>query len=203
MTDVFVLDPVGNGPVVITDGDGNTQALTRRYGDSNYGSATYGGTIATRTYGRLRLAWLRDPLGPTSVGGVSMSALAYLRDPLGPTSVRSLVVDLDLPPYVQNDTQPAVTCSLYDGNGNPINLTGYTVNIELVDERSGRTITGTCTIVNAASGQVSWKPLAADTATPGKFVGRFRVTQSAGNYLSVPNDGVVRLDISPRTVKVP
>lgn len=59
------------------------------------------------------------------------------------------------------------------------------------------TITGTVTIVSAASGIVAWTPSAADTAVPGNYMANWVITFPGGKQDTFPADGYLWVEIQP------
>lgn len=61
-------------------------------------------------------------------------------------------------------------------NGVAVNLTGYTVTINIVDKstRVSKVANGACTITSAVNGQVSYQPIAADVNTSGSYDVEFK-----------------------------
>lgn len=74
----------------------------------------------------------------------------------------------------RTDTYP-ITATL-KSNGVAVNLAGFTVTINIVDKasRAVKVNNGSCTITNAAAGQVSYQPLAADVDTSGAYDVEFK-----------------------------
>lgn len=89
----------------------------------------------------------------------------------------------------QGVTTPAYTATIYDANGNILNLTGASVNFQMTNEYAGNVVNAPATITNAALGQVSYSWASADTATPGLFSTEWKVTLSGGGTYIYPNAG--------------
>ena len=87
----------------------------------------------------------------------------------------------------QDDTAPALQATLSDSNG-PINLTNATsVKLVMKGNNTATVVVGTCTITNAAQGQVSYTFTAGNTATPDVYQVEFEITWSGGGEQTVPN----------------
>lgn len=98
------------------------------------------------------------------------------------------------------DTSPALIETIIDpATGAPANLTGATVTFLL------RTLTAATPVVNAAaaintpatSGSVTYTWQTADTATPGSYLGSFRVTTAGGATYTWPTQGYLDIVIEP------
>lgn len=90
----------------------------------------------------------------------------------------------------QTDTLPPITASLTDTNGTVVNLTAATsVSFAMSNFLAGVTVRGTATVVNAATGSVSysWKP--GDLATPGVYCVEWAVTWTGGGTTTYPQHG--------------
>lgn len=88
----------------------------------------------------------------------------------------------------QHDTYPPLTATLTDLNG-PINLTTATsVKLILRDDADAVTVSGTCTIVSAAAGTVSYTWITGNTDQVGSYKGEFEITWATGKIETVPND---------------
>lgn len=89
----------------------------------------------------------------------------------------------------QNDRIPAFQATLLDGYGNPVNLTGATVVFNMKSSAGVAKITaGTCSIVTATAGIVSYAWAPGDTNTVDTFSAEFEVTFPSGLNASFPND---------------
>ena len=94
----------------------------------------------------------------------------------------------------QNDTSPSLRATLQDANGNPVDVTGASVQFHM--RSSGSVIVdAVASIVTPASGIVeySWAP--ADTATVGSYQAEFEVTYASGAVETFPNTGYIRVRI--------
>lgn len=92
----------------------------------------------------------------------------------------------------QNDTSPAMTATLQDAAGAPVNLTGASVRFHT--RRNGKaaaTVDAAAVIVNAAAGSVryNWSP--PDTAISGTYQAEFEVTYADGSIETYPNTGYI------------
>lgn len=87
----------------------------------------------------------------------------------------------------QFDTDPALSATLSDVNG-PIVLTNASsVKFVMKGKSSATVVTGTCTIVDAVSGKVSYAWVAPDTNTPDTYSVEFVIHWTAGGVQTVPN----------------
>ena len=91
--------------------------------------------------------------------------------------------------FGQNDTGPALTDTLYDSNGNVVDLTGATVKFTMTDRFGVVVINAAAATVNspATGGSVSYTWQAADLANAGTFRARWVVTFANGEVESFPN----------------
>jgi hypothetical protein len=96
----------------------------------------------------------------------------------------------------QNDTQPRLLATLQDGDANPINLTGASVQFHMRTLAGSLVTNRAAVIVTAASGDVRYDWIAADTATVGSYQAEFQVTYSDGTIETFPNSGYIRVEIS-------
>lgn len=85
-----------------------------------------------------------------------------------------------LPSIVVGDRKRSFTITWTDDDDVAINLTGATITGEIKNMVTGveAAITGTLTLVTAASGIFSWARSAADVATAGVYRVRFTATYS-------------------------
>jgi hypothetical protein len=99
----------------------------------------------------------------------------------------------------QNDTAPAVSATLLDNVGNPLNLTGATVKFNMRNQLTKVAVIslGSVTIVNATAGQVSYVWQAADTLNNGNFEAEFLVTFADATKETVPNNKFLLVSITP------
>lgn len=79
---------------------------------------------------------------------------------------------------VQGDTRPVINATLLlQGTTTPINLTNCTVKFQMRRNNDKQfTINGSCSVVDAVAGTVSYTLGANDLATPGDYVAQFEVT---------------------------
>jgi hypothetical protein len=93
--------------------------------------------------------------------------------------------------WARNDLGPTISAQLTDENGNPYNLTGFTVTfIATVGLTGTPTISATATLTDAANGIVSYTPILADTALAGDFNVQWQAFKSGSpnQKISFPND---------------
>lgn len=104
----------------------------------------------------------------------------------------------------RNDTAPALEATVTDENG-PVDLTGATAVVfkMATATESGRTLvpgalvlTGTGSLVDAASGVVQYDWVPGDTATSGRFFGEFEVTLAGGKLRTFPTLGYISITIT-------
>ena len=106
-----------------------------------------------------------------------------------------MALTLDTFTIKRGDTLPAFTRVLKFSDGTVQDLTDATSVIFIyrpVDgdgpDLSATAVSRTCTInAPATDGSVTWAPIAADTATVGRFYAEFEVTFSSGDVLTFPN----------------
>lgn len=99
----------------------------------------------------------------------------------------------------QNDTSPALLATITDADG-PVNLTGASVTFYMASAvGSVKTIitSGAATVINAATGQVSYSWDAPDTAIAGIHIAEFEVVFSDASKETFPNDGYISINITP------
>ena len=101
----------------------------------------------------------------------------------------------------QGDTLPYLTQTFTDSAGNPVNLTGCTVNFVM------RTLTAAtpavnaeAEIVDAAAGQVSFAFTSEQTATAGEFMGSWVVSNGSGGQFTIPTMGYLLISIEENLV---
>lgn len=107
-----------------------------------------------------------------------------------------------------NDSRPDLLATLEDASG-PVNLTGATVQfrlastLETVDGCGDATYvknavlwTKNATITNPTTGAVSFAWSAADTGTPGYYLGEFLATFAGGQKQSFPTSGFIPVVIN-------
>jgi hypothetical protein len=94
----------------------------------------------------------------------------------------------------RGDRLPAFTRTLEDANGNPVDLTGGTVQFRMLPVQGGSLITGAATVTAATAGLVRYNWAAGDTDLVGMFLAEWEATFS-GQVETFPNGGydVVRI----------
>lgn len=99
----------------------------------------------------------------------------------------------------QGDTAPNITATLFDDAGVAVVLTGSTCVLNMRNQltKVETIVSGACTLVNAALGQVSYAMQAADTAASGIFEFEFLVTTAGGAKTSYPNGRFLILNVFP------
>lgn len=98
-------------------------------------------------------------------------------------------------PRKRTDTYP-ITATL-KANGSAVNLTGYTVTINIVDRatRAVKRANGSCTITDAANGKVSYQPVTGDVDTSSSYDVEFKGVSGGGVIYHFPSFGYDPLDI--------
>ena len=91
--------------------------------------------------------------------------------------------------FGQNDTGPALTDTLYDANGNVVDLSGATVHFTMTDRFGVVVINAAAATIVAPTtgGVVSYAWQSADLAVAGTFRAKWVVTFSGGGVESFPN----------------
>lgn len=98
----------------------------------------------------------------------------------------------------QGDTASSMVVTLRDANGNPVNITGATVHIDVTPIHGGTKIVDTAaTITDATNGVVSYTFTAGQTANAGDYLATFTVTFGGGQIESFPNAGYYLVTINP------
>lgn len=96
----------------------------------------------------------------------------------------------------RGDTVPALEATLTDQDG-PINLTTATsVKLLAKSRTDATTISGTCSIVSAAQGKISYTWVSGNTSAPGSYDMEFEITWGVGQIETVPNDTYLWLEIA-------
>lgn len=95
----------------------------------------------------------------------------------------------------RNDTAPAIRATLKDGDGDPVDLTGCSVNFHMVDEDGTVVVDAAGSVVTAASGIVEYSWAAADTDVSGTFRAEFEVTYTDTTIETFPNSGYIKIHI--------
>ena len=92
--------------------------------------------------------------------------------------------------WKQNDTAPAIAEQLLDGLGVAVNLAGATVKfMGWLQGDTAVKVNASATITDAATGKVSYTPIAADTNTVGDMLVEWQVTFAGGAIETFPNAG--------------
>lgn len=96
----------------------------------------------------------------------------------------------------QHDTSPAILATLSDATGAAIDLTDATIRFHM--RPIGKTtvvVDAAASIVTAATGDIRYDWIGADTATIGSFQAEFEVTFPDSSIETFPNDSYVRIEI--------
>jgi hypothetical protein len=99
----------------------------------------------------------------------------------------------------QADTMPALKLRLKDAVGNPVNLTGATVQVAIQHySKPDIKFNRAAHIADAATGEVwvVWQP--EETQVTGLYRIEFRVVYQDGNRETFPNDGYLLVNILER-----
>lgn len=103
----------------------------------------------------------------------------------------------------QDDTSPALSSTLTDG-GQPVDITGYN-EVEFHMENKYQEIvinedtTGRVSVVDAASGRVSYTFGAEDTENVGTYWAEWQVTYDSGNVETFPSGEKLKIEITEET----
>ena len=96
----------------------------------------------------------------------------------------------------QNDTRPAITATLIDGDGSLASLSGATVVFKMRKVGStSATVDSSASITSTANSEVTYTWSGSDTATVGSYEGEFQVTYSSGGVQTFPNSGYIQIEI--------
>lgn len=102
-------------------------------------------------------------------------------------------MDVDIFYITQGDRLPKLRRRLIGPDGQPLNLTGATVVINMKGLNGMKITNGVCTVLAPeVDGWVEYPWAAADTDTAGEFEAKFRATLS-GLPLSCPNYGSLQI----------
>lgn len=99
----------------------------------------------------------------------------------------------------QNATAPILTSTLNDENGDPVDLTGATVTIEISDEdeTNGPRIEDV-DIVDPLAAAVAYEWQAIDSAVPGTYDLRIEALLASGKVMPWPSDRCWKLRVTPK-----
>lgn len=100
----------------------------------------------------------------------------------------------------QGDLLPIMTATLTDALGTAVDLTGSTVTFRMANRSTGanKISAGSCTLVNATAGEVSYAWVSGDTGTAAEYDGEFHVTFAGGKTETFPNDSNASILVVPR-----
>lgn len=100
-------------------------------------------------------------------------------------------------PFVVGERPLPLQYQFLDGDGNPLDLSGYTAKW-LWRELYGAATTRNSTIIDAADGQVQYSWLGDEFPTPGDYIGEFWVGDaSSAKFASLLVRWVVRAAVGP------
>ena len=102
----------------------------------------------------------------------------------------------------QNDTLPALECTLKDANGAYPYSTDDVVRFvmkssggtEIIDQTSTGTLAEQ---VSSTAGTVRYNWASSDTVTPGDYLADWELTTAAGKVVTFPNTGHISILITP------
>jgi len=100
----------------------------------------------------------------------------------------------------QGDTRPPLTATLVGADGNPQNLTGVDVYVEIEDHQTGEEINkAQATIVDTSAGEIRYEWDEKDTETHGYYNVEFLAVYGSGSSdpdnQHFPNDGELLLKV--------
>ena len=100
-------------------------------------------------------------------------------------------MDIDIFNMTQNDLLPKLRRQLFGPDGQPLNLTGATVVLNMKGRAGMKITNGACAVLApATTGWVEYSWVLGDTDTDGEFMAKFRASLG-GLPLSVPNYGAL------------
>lgn len=105
-----------------------------------------------------------------------------------------------VPEYAMFDTAPSLPVQLCDGGGEPIDLTGATVVINVTptssdygDQDPNRLVNGGACVIDPDQvnniGEVTWSPLSTDLSRWGSYAYNFEVTYADGTRQTISPKG--------------
>jgi len=93
--------------------------------------------------------------------------------------------------WKRHDTAPQIQVQLLDSKGNPVDVTGASVNFIMIT--TGGTgspkVNAGATVIDAPNGIVGYTPIGANTDTAGAYQAEWQVTFLSGNKETFPNPG--------------
>lgn len=183
---------------------GNIVVLLNRIG-------AFAGTATNSVRGFLLAMMSKSAVLPTEVGGtysVLTDSLEAQAEAAAAASGGTQTITGPIGLYVEGatddtrvemfkgDTAPALIARLLDADGDPVNITGYTIAVFISDGVTAATVaaTGTPTVVLGTDGRIQYAWAAADTATVGAYYLSVRATLGA----SVISAGTIKLIVRDR-----
>lgn len=97
----------------------------------------------------------------------------------------------------QSDTSPSIRATLKDADGNPINLTGATVQFHMKSVDGTLTVDQAATITTPLAGVVTYDWQASDTDVAGTYSAEFEVTYADLSVETFPNTDNLAIVITP------
>lgn len=96
----------------------------------------------------------------------------------------------------QGDTSPAIEAQLEDEAGNPVDLTGASVDFHMkAPSATGLKVDAAGTIFNQSEGKVRYEWASGDTDTTGLFHAEWEVAFGDGSVETFPNTGNIEIEI--------
>lgn len=99
----------------------------------------------------------------------------------------------------QGDLLPIMTATLADAHSDPVDLTGATVTLRMSNRATGenKISSGSCVVVDATAGAVSYAWVSGDTDTAADYDAEFRATFLGGKRETFPNDTDLLIRVVP------
>jgi hypothetical protein len=91
--------------------------------------------------------------------------------------------EVDVGPFVVGEKPAPLLYQFQDADGNPLNLTGYTVKY-VVKERDGALTTFNASLTDPVNGKVTYTWIGTEFPTPGTYLSRFWVGNSTNRFAS-------------------
>lgn len=94
----------------------------------------------------------------------------------------------------KNNTRPKLVATIYDEDGDPLNLTAATVRFVMQKPGAAVKINAAMTITDAPNGKVEYAWSSADTDTPGTYHAEIQITLASDVY-TAPSNGYLSVTI--------
>jgi hypothetical protein len=98
----------------------------------------------------------------------------------------------------QGNRLPSISATLMDDNG-PVNLSAATAVYFVMSRNGVQKVSGLCTVISAAEGEVQYDWALADVDTPGQFIAQFEVrdnTPTTPKKQNYPSTGYMTVQIN-------